>query len=529
MADNVTLNIPDTSGAVIATDEVGAAQHQLIKIEFGVDGVATMVSASDPLPVTAASLPLPSGAATAANQQTDALTDTELRATPVPVSATNLDIRDLTSASDSILMYGSDDGGTTKRVIKTDSAGVITVLPIVAGTTTGTIDADEEAITITLTANVATVGVYVSGTYTGQLEFESTIDNTNWFAHDVQSGVGNFVNATTGTGNFIAQIGGFLKFRVRASFFSSGAAIVTLIDSLGAHIVNIAPGDAVIGHVIVDSISATDLDVRNLVFATDKVDASGTTLGANSGVDIGDVTINNATIAVTQSGTWDEVGINDSGNSITVDAPIGTPVNVQVGNGTLAAGVIDETGASAVDALAVGGGTAHDAVDSGNPVKVGGKALDLGATPTAVAANDRTNAAFMRNGVQFVLGGHPNILSQNVQITDADGAQTDLSLVGTIAAGTSVVVTKCSVMADKANTVDVSVRIGFGTANTPAADAAGIILFHPGIAAGSGVVEGSGGGIIGIGASDQELRMTCEDPVTGSISVIITYFTIAIG
>lgn len=41
---------------------------------------------------------------------------------------------------------------------------------------------------------------------------------------------------------------------------------------------------------------------------------------ANSGVDIGDVTINNATIAVTQSGTWDEVGINDSGNSITVDA-----------------------------------------------------------------------------------------------------------------------------------------------------------------------------------------------------------------
>jgi len=42
-------------------------------------------------------------------------------------------------------------------------------------------------------------------------------------------------------------------------------------------------------------------------------------LAANDGVDIGDVTLNNATIAVTQSGTWDEVGINDSGNSITVD------------------------------------------------------------------------------------------------------------------------------------------------------------------------------------------------------------------
>lgn len=39
-------------------------------------------------PVSAASLPLPTGAATAANQQTDALTDTQLRATPVPVSGT---------------------------------------------------------------------------------------------------------------------------------------------------------------------------------------------------------------------------------------------------------------------------------------------------------------------------------------------------------------------------------------------------------------------------------------------------------
>lgn len=44
------------------------------------------------------------------------------------------------------------------------------------------------------------------------------------------------------------------------------------------------------------------------------------TAAAQPGVDIGDVTINNASIAVTQSGTWDEVGINDSGNSITVDA-----------------------------------------------------------------------------------------------------------------------------------------------------------------------------------------------------------------
>jgi len=64
-------------------------------------------------------------------------------------------------------------------------------------------------------------------------------------------------------------------------------------------------------------VSSTDLDIRNLVFATDKVDASGTTLGANSGVDIGDVTINNASGA-------SAVNIQDGGNSITVD--FGTPL-----------------------------------------------------------------------------------------------------------------------------------------------------------------------------------------------------------
>jgi len=84
-----------------------------------------------------------------------------------------------------------------------------------------------------------------------------------------------------------------------------------------------------------------------------------------------------------------KVEVFDGGDSHTVDAPVGTPVNVQIGNATLVAGVIDETGSGAVDALAVGGGTAHDAVDSGNPIKVGFKAIT--ALPAAVAASDRAN------------------------------------------------------------------------------------------------------------------------------------------
>ena len=63
---------------------------------------------------------------------------------------------------------------------------------------------------------------------------------------------------------------------------------------------------------------------------------------------------------------------------------------------TVAVGAVDETGASAVDALAVGGGTPNDSVDSGNPVKIGGRGQ--GSAPTAVADGDRVNAWFTDNG-----------------------------------------------------------------------------------------------------------------------------------
>ena len=54
MADNVELN-QSSGGANVATDEVGGAHHQRVKVEFGGDGTATEVTASAPLPVAQAS------------------------------------------------------------------------------------------------------------------------------------------------------------------------------------------------------------------------------------------------------------------------------------------------------------------------------------------------------------------------------------------------------------------------------------------------------------------------------------------
>lgn len=115
MADNVELNL-GSGGKTIATDDIGGIQHELIKVEFGTDGNATMVSASNPLPVTdnaaevsvasidlktptvgqkamAASSPVviasdQSAIPISGNVTTGGLTDAQLRAAPVPVSGT---------------------------------------------------------------------------------------------------------------------------------------------------------------------------------------------------------------------------------------------------------------------------------------------------------------------------------------------------------------------------------------------------------------------------------------------------------
>jgi hypothetical protein len=170
-------------------------------------------------------------------------------------------------------------------------------------------------------------------------------------------------------------------------------------------------------------------------------------------------------------------------------------------------------------APSVEGDVAHDAVDSGNPVKVGGVAVAHSASPTAVAAADRARWIFNRDGIPFVLCGHPNVVTLRANYT---AAQTNAAIV-TIASG-KLVVTEISVLASNANTANVQVRIGFAAATTPTTT--GVVLTHPGVAAGSGYSRGNGSGILGVGADGEDLRITSSVPTSGSIDVLVTYFEI---
>lgn len=164
MADNVEVT-PEAE-YVVASDDDGTAQHQYVKLEFGADNTQTKVSAANPLPVVQTGTPdLPSGAATAANQSTlighvDTL-ETLLNAVKtaveiidnvvagseaqvdvvtmptVTVQATDLDIRNLSSATDSVtavLDTGSVNIGDVDVVsVPADPFGVNADAAVAAG------------------------------------------------------------------------------------------------------------------------------------------------------------------------------------------------------------------------------------------------------------------------------------------------------------------------------------------------------------------------------------------------------------
>lgn len=170
----------------------------------------------------------------------------------------------------------------------------------------------------------------------------------------------------------------------------------------------------------------------------------------------------------------------------------------------------------------------HDAAvfTTGPQVQLG--ALAHGADPTAVTAGDAVRWSANRDGVPFVMGGHPNIVTREAQIEDADGAQTNAAIV-TVSAGTKIVVTAVAAHCDGSTTNPTNIVVGFGTATLPArahTGTSGILAAFDGVPAGGGMVKGTGSGMIGIGADDEDVRITTEDPVGGACSVELTFYLI---
>lgn len=140
--------------------------------------------------------------------------------------------------------------------------------------------------------------------------------------------------------------------------------------------------------------TATDLDIRNLAKAQDEVysvlrtdagvayDARLVTAQANSGVDIGDVTINNASGA-------NAVNIQDGGNTITVDGAVTATLSAETTK------VIGTVNVSAGQSIAVTQGTATS-LKAQAEVYQGGTAVGAAAPLQVSLANTAANATAVK-------------------------------------------------------------------------------------------------------------------------------------
>jgi len=168
--------------------------------------------------------------------------------------------------------------GTVVVSSGTVSANILTFPP--DDTESGSLEAPDEAVTHSVVNGESTIGIQITGTWTGQIEFEISIDGTNWEAHDfINNATDQIVNATSGNGIFFASLSAFKYVRARASALSSGAAVVTMKISVGTesfHLESPLPAGS-------NTIGKVNINGENLPTLTFAVNgASGSTIIAAS-------------------------------------------------------------------------------------------------------------------------------------------------------------------------------------------------------------------------------------------------------
>ena len=395
-----TMNVSVQNASIPITDNGGS---------LTVDGtVAATQSGTWNITNISGTVSLPTGAATSANQTTE-ITALQLLDNVVNTAGS--------AAVTSLYQVGGTDG-TNARILSTNASGhlniadggnSITVDGTVAATQSGTWNITNITGTVSLPTGAATettlsslntkvpanltvsatrllvdgsgVTQPISGTVTVQDGGNSiTVDGTvaatqsgtwNVGLNAGSNAIGSITNtsfaATQATAaNLNATVVGTGTFAVQAA--QSGNYTVRNQDGAGNNLASSTTTPAGTEQaLIVRNIPSGTQAVSGTVAATQ----SGTwILGANSGVDIGDVTINNA-------GGASAVNIQDGGNTITVDGTV-----------------------TVTDGLNIEGDVANDSVDSGNPVKIGFRAVS--ALPAAVATNDRVNGTADLYGRQLV-------------------------------------------------------------------------------------------------------------------------------
>jgi hypothetical protein len=310
----------------------------------------------------------------------------------------------VTLADDSTGLLSVDDGGGSLTVDGTvtvsDGGGSITV---------------DGAVTVadgggSLTVDNAALSVVGGGVEATALRVTIATDSTGVLSVDDSGGsltVDGTVTANAGTGTFGVAgpeahdapaasnpvlVAGSASAAAPADVSADGDVARVWVLRNGSPVANVAAGGTLITG---DGANGLDVDVTR-VQGTVTVGDGGASLSVDDSG--GSLTVDNATLAVVGGGaeatalrvtlandSTGLVSVDDNAGSLTVDTP---QLPTTLGQKTSANSVSFVLASDAAGA-ATAGDVAHDAADSGNPVKVGAQARS--ALPTAVASADRVN------------------------------------------------------------------------------------------------------------------------------------------
>ena len=252
---------------------------------------------TDTQPISASALPLPTGAATAANQQTDALTDTQLRATAVPVSGTvtanlgTLNGAATTAKQDTIIGHLDGVEGLLTTIdtdtgnIATEVAGLLTdtelrATPVVVDLG---VNNDVTVTGVSTAANQTTIIGHVDGIEGSVDGIETLIGTTNSTLTTIDGRVDGLETLVTST---------------NTKLDTANTSLGTLDNAISGNEMQVD----VVGALPAGTNNIGDVDVLSLPALPAGTNAIGK-LSANSGVDIGDVDVTSSVSATLDHGS----------------------------------------------------------------------------------------------------------------------------------------------------------------------------------------------------------------------------------
>jgi hypothetical protein len=224
-----------------------------------------------------------------------------------------------------------------------------------------------------------TVGIAISGTFTGTLAFEGTPDGVSFATLDtVVQGINGTVQSTTQVGLFQVAAAGLAAVRVRATATITGTAQVGFTQSLGNDV----------QHMVLLNAGALDVTIGNvggLAAAGDAPSGNPLLVGGWDGTNV-------QIVATDTSGRVKTIGAAASGSAVA-----GNPVLVAGQDGTDARTLLTDTSGR----MEIVGAAAAGAAIAGSPVQVGGsdgtdaRALLLDATGRSLSGNNIDTAALL--------------------------------------------------------------------------------------------------------------------------------------